>query len=164
MGRMSDIACAAVAALLVSATFVHATPKPDGTMDLARHNHGGANKTRLLAERGDARAQTLLGFLHEHGRGVPQDYVAAAHWYSFAAAQGDPTEQYLLGLMYDRGHGVPRSHVLAYKWLNLAAARARPAVRKYYQRIRDAVAAKLTPEQVAQAQWLAYHFIPMRQP
>src|SRR5262245_49991015 len=81
-----------------------------------------------------------------------------------ASSPSDPTAQYLLGLMYDKGHGVPRSHVLTYKWLNLVAARARPAVRKYYQRIRDAVAAKLTPEQVAQAQWLAYHFIPMRQP
>ena len=163
MGKMSDIACAAVAVLLVTVGFVHATPRPDGTMALARHNHGGANKTRLLAERGDARAQTLLGLLHEHGRGVPQDYVAAAHWYSFAAAQGDPTAQYLLGLMYDKGHGVPRSHVLAYKWLNLAAARARPGVRENYLRIRDALAAKLTPAQVDHAQWLAYHFIPMRQ-
>jgi uncharacterized protein len=59
---------------------------------------------------------------------------------------------------------VPRSHVLAYKWLNLAAARARPGVREIYLRIRDAVAAKLTPVQVAQAQWLAYHFTPMPQP
>lgn len=162
---MGKVACIAVAALLVTVTFVYATPRPGAAVAFAKHNHGGAaNKTRVLADRGDARAQTLLGFLHEHGRGVPQDYMAAAYWYSCAAKQGDPTAQYLLGLMYDKGHGVPRSHVLAYKWLNLAAARARPAVREYYQRIRDAVAAKLTPEQVAQAQWLAYHFIPMRQP
>jgi len=59
---------------------------------------------------------------------------------------------------------VPRSHMLAYKWLNLAAARARPGARENHLRIRDAVAAKLTPAQVAQAQWLAYHFIPTRQP
>jgi TPR repeat protein len=91
MGKMSDVACAAVAVLLVTVSFVHATPRPDGTMALARHNHGGANKTRLLAERGDARAQTLLGFLHEHGRGVPQDYGGPLVLFRRRARRSDRT-------------------------------------------------------------------------
>jgi hypothetical protein len=60
--------------------------------------------------------------------------------------------------MYGKGHGVIRSDVLAYKWLNLATAHAKPRMREYYLRIRDVVAAKLTPAQVAKAQWLAYQF------
>lgn len=53
--------------------------------------------------------------------------------------------------MYDKGHGVMKNDVLAYKWLNLAAARAQPRAREYYQRIRDAVAAKLAAKQIAEA-------------
>jgi TPR repeat protein len=113
-----------------------------------------------LAERGDANAQALLGFMYEHGRGVPQDYVQAAHWYICAAEQGHATAQYLLGLMYDKGLGVHRSDTLAYKWLDLAAAHAPPNAKEYYARIRDAVRAKLTAAQVSEAQWLASNFVP----
>jgi hypothetical protein len=62
--------------------------------------------------------------------------------------------------MYDKGHGVMKNDVLAYKWLNLTAARAQPRAREYYQRIRDAVAAKLSAKQIAEAQWLASSFVP----
>jgi TPR repeat protein len=112
------------------------------------------------AERGDANAQTRLGFMYEHGRGVPQDYVLAVYWYTAAAEQGHPTGQYLLGLMYDKGHGVLRSDTLAYMWLNLATAHAPPHAKEYYSRLRDAIASKLSPAQVAEAQWLASTFVP----
>jgi len=62
--------------------------------------------------------------------------------------------------MYDKGHGVVRSATLAYMWLNLAAAHAPPRAREYYSRIRDAVAAKLSPAQLAAAQWQASTFLP----
>ncbi|MFZ2090401.1 MAG: hypothetical protein WB525_15740 [Pseudolabrys sp.] len=68
----------------------------------------------------------------------------------------------MLGLMYDNGHGVMKNDVLAYKWFNLAAAHAPAGSREYYLRIRDAVAAKLTAKQVAEAQWLASGFVPRR--
>jgi len=109
-----------------------------------------------LAERGNAEAQALLGFMYEYGRGVPQNAVVAVHWYTCAAEQGNPAGQYHLGLMYDKGHGVPRSAVLAYKWLNLAASHAPPNDRNDYLRIRDAVASKLNDAQLAEGQWLAY--------
>jgi hypothetical protein len=44
---------------------------------------------RLAAERGDERGQRELGFMYEHGWGVPQDYKEAVHWYLLAANQGD---------------------------------------------------------------------------
>jgi TPR repeat protein len=163
MNKLAKIAFAGLAGLLAASGPVHAASRLDGTAALARGNYvDAANKARPLAERGDAPAQALLGFMYEHGRGVAQDYGAAVYWYTCAAEQGHPTAQYLLGLMYDKGHGVVRSDVLAYKWLNLAAARARPGVREYYLRIRDAVAAKLSASQSAEAQWLASSFVPRR--
>ena len=135
----------------------------DGTSALRRGGSPTAGRQLIaLAERGDTRAQTRLGFMYEYGRGVPQDFVIAAHWYRCAAEQGEPSAQYQLGLMYDKGHGVPRSAVIAYTWLNLAAARARPPERDYYLRIRDAVASKLNSAQRAEAQGLASSWVPQR--
>ena len=164
MNKAAKIAVAGFAGLLAASGLVHAASRLDGTAAFAKGNYiVAANRARLLAERGDAPAQALLGFMYEHGRGVAQDYGAAVYWYTCAAERGYPTAQYLLGLMYDKGHGVVRSDVLAYKWLNLAAAHARPGVREYYLRIRDAVAAKLSGSQAAEAQWLASSFVPKAQ-
>ena len=45
--------------------------------------------TRPLAERGDADAQYMLGFLYERGEGVARDMTRAYAWYILAARQGD---------------------------------------------------------------------------
>lgn len=161
MKKIAMLLMANFAALLAMDQFVCAAPRSSGSTGLTRGNAtAAANKALPLAERGDARAQAFLGFMYEHGRGVPQDYVAAVYWYTCAAEQGHPTAQYLLGLMYDKGLGVERSDTLAYMWLNLAAAHAPPHAKDYYARIRDAVAAKLTAAQVDEAQWRASSFFP----
>jgi len=108
-----------------------------------------------LAFGGDARAQALLGFMFEHGYGAPQVYDSAAGLYGQAAMRGNPFGQAMFGLMYDKGHGVPQDFVLAYKWLNLAAARARKRERDHFLRLRDAVASKMSPAQIAEGQRLA---------
>ena len=113
---------------------------------------------RVLAPaalRGNARAQAQLGFMYENGFGVPQNYAAAAELYQSAAAQGDAFAQSRLGLSYDKGHGVPQNMVLSYKWLDLAAARATNRERDYYRRLRDAVASKMTSNQIVEGQRLA---------
>jgi len=161
MKRTVIILLAAFLVLLASDKFVWAAPRASGSAGLTRGSDtAAANRALRLAERGDARAQAFLGFMYEHGRGVPQDYVAAAYWYTSAAEQGHATAQYLLGLMYDKGHGVERSDTLAYMWLNLAAAHAPPHAKDYYNRLRDEVAAKLTAAQVDEAQWRATGFFP----
>lgn len=159
--KFAILLIAVVAALLTADQFVQAASRTSGSTHPARGNDTAAvNRAMPLAERGDARAQAFLGFMYEHGRGVPQDYVAAVFWYTRAAEQGHATAQYLLGLMYDKGLGVERSDTLAYMWLNLAAAHAPAHAKEYYTRIRDAVAAKLTAAQVDEAQWLASGFLP----
>jgi TPR repeat protein len=128
----------------------------DAYAALARHDEVAAARIVLpLAQAGDAKAQTLLGFLFATGRGVPQNFVEATYWYRSASEQGDPTGQYQLGLMYDKGHGVPQDYVLAYKWLNLAVAGANGRTRQDWARIRDAVANKLSLAERTTAQALA---------
>jgi uncharacterized protein len=112
------------------------------------------------AEQGDPAALTRLGFMYQHGLGVPQAYVASVDMYIRAAEQGNPTAQYLLGLMFDKGHGVVQDYVIAYKWLNLAAARAPKRQSEFYLRLRDAVASKMTRVQIAEGQWLALNWVP----
>jgi len=150
--------------LLAAGEPARPSPVSDGVTAFHRGDYPtAARKLIPLAERGNAEAQALLGFMYEYGRGVPQNEVVAVQWYACAAEQGNPSAQYQLGLMYDKGHGVPRSSVIAYKWLNLAAAHARPSEREYYLRVRDAVASKLNTAQIAEAQWLAYNWAPKPQ-
>lgn len=115
------------------------------------------------AEAGDPRAQTMVGFMYETGRGLPQDYMLAVAWYQRAAEQGYPRAQHLLGLMYDKGQGVAENYVAAHKWLNLATAGAGRGEREYYVRLRDAVARKMTVAQITEAQWRARHWVPSRE-
>jgi uncharacterized protein len=106
----------------------------------------------IVVSHGSPRATGQLGFRYENGFGVPQNYIAAAGLYWQAAEQGDPFAQAHLGLSYDRGHGVQKDLILAYKWLDLATARASRRDRAFYQRLRDAVAEKMSLPQVAEGQ------------
>jgi len=68
-----------------------------------------------LAERGDAKAQTRLGWMYKKGRGVVQDYQQFVHWYRKAAEQGDAGGQSELGNMYHEGQGVAQDLPLEVK-------------------------------------------------
>lgn len=140
--------------------FVLAAARPASADALAAgsaaFSHGDFNRAALLllplAERGNARAQTMVGFMYATGRGVPQAYDAAAYWYRLAAEGGDTTGQYLLGLAYDKGQGLPLDEVAAYKWLDLAAAHAPKRMRENYTKLRQAVASKMSRGQIAAGQ------------
>jgi TPR repeat protein len=134
----------------------HADPLGRANAAYARGDYVQAvNILSPLAFHGNASAQALLGFMFEQGYGAPQVYAAAADLYLEASQRGNPFGQAMLGLMYDKGHGVPQDFILAYKWLNLAAARASKHERGYFIRLRDAVASKLSPAQIAEGQRLA---------
>jgi hypothetical protein len=119
-----------------------------------------ANVVRL-AESGDAKSQTMLGYMYETGRGIPQNYHYAAKWYTRAAQQGDVGAQYLLGFLFDRGFGVPADHIEAQKWLILAAAGAGPDKAEIYVRMRNAIATKLTRSELDEAQYRASCWVPV---
>jgi TPR repeat protein len=144
-------------------TMAHGDPLRAGRAAYARADYTAAARLmRPLAERGNAHAQALLGFMYANGQGVPQAYDAAAYWYRLSAEQGNSLAQYLLGLMYDKGHGVPMDGIAAYKWLNLAAAAAPRRDREYYLRLRDAVASKMTRDEVELGQQLALEWTERR--
>jgi uncharacterized protein len=113
-----------------------------------------------LAAQGNPRAQGMLGFMYEHGFGVPQAYEAAFDFYCRGAVQGDPFAQAMLGLMYDKGHGTHEDFIQAYKWLDLAAARSRGRERDAYLRFRDAVASKMSRDEIVVGQRLALSWLP----
>jgi TPR repeat protein len=122
------------------------------------------------AERGDARAQADIGWMYENGWGVKRDYAEAAKWYRKAADQGDYIAQFSIGGRYEHGvGGLKQDYTQAYMWLSLAAAARRDAAKydftivdnydssivEYAAKQRDALAAIMTPEQIAEAKRLA---------
>jgi TPR repeat protein len=73
------------------------------------------------AEQGDADAQYSLAMMYYKGKGVPQDYEQAVHWWTKAAEQGNADAQYSLGWMYDKGQGVPQDYEQAVYWYTKSA-------------------------------------------
>ena len=65
-----------------------------------------------------------------------------------AADAGDRRAMLALGRLYMRGLGAPQDYIEAHVWFNLAAARGEMAAVKE----RDALAEKMTPQQIASAQ------------
>ena len=130
---------------------------------------------RQAANQGYAVAQSTLGFMYNFGRGVPQDYAEAEKWYRKAAEQGDAFGQSYLGFMYELGDGLPRNYVFAHMWFSLAAAHSHADFADYgnmadimYEaaksnaEMRDRLANKMTPEQIAEAQRFAREWKPTK--
>jgi|HubBroStandDraft_4_1064222.scaffolds.fasta_scaffold262536_2 TPR repeat protein len=140
--------CTALILALVAAQPSYASPR-EPAINVA------ADKTMRLAEGGDIKAQAQLGWMYETGSGVPQNFFEAAKWYSRAAAHGNGWAQFELGMLYNKGEGVVRDFVLSYMWLSLSASQAVGDDHDFKARMRDALASKMTREQVAAAQEMA---------
>jgi TPR repeat protein len=156
MLRSTRLIVCAIVMLLAAPVAGYANSLATGSAAFTRGDYVRAARVLLpLAERGNARAQAMVGFMYATGQGLPQSYDAASYWYRLSAEQGDVTAQYLLGLAYDKGQGVPLDEVAAYKWLNLATSRAPKRVRDDFARLRNAVASKMSRGQIAAGQWHA---------
>ena len=107
---------------------------------------------RKAAEQGDAQAQYTLGGMYAKGERVPQDDREAVKWYRQAAEQGNIVAQSILVRMYREGERVPQDYVKAHAWANLLASQ-NPGIGA--AAVRDEIAAKMTPAQIAKAQQLA---------
>ena len=113
-----------------------------------------------LAQSGDAKAQNNLAFMYEKGQGGSQNYGEALKWYRKAAEQGDDFAQYHLGLMYEAGHGAAQDYTQAYMWYSLAIANSEGMMQDLVALQREAVAGRMTPDQIARAQEMARNFKP----
>ena len=98
--------------------------------------------------------------MYDNGEGVPQDDAEAARLYRLAADQGNALAQGILGDMHATGRGVPQDYVEAHMWANLAAAQSSGEDRDRWVKNRDLTAAKMTAEQVAEAQRRAREWKP----
>ena len=119
---------------------------------------------RLAAGQGNATAQYNLGVRYDNGEGVPLDYAEAVRWYRLAAEQGVAFAQIGLGSMYASGEGVPQNDVDAHMWFDLAVAQSSSEDRENYEAARDAVAERMTADQIAEAERRAREWTPTPKP
>ena len=103
-----------------------ASPRGDGAAEadaaFAKGDYAKALKlARPLAEDGNAKAESILGFAYYRGRGVPQNDAEAATWFKRAADQGEAASRFTLGVMYGEGRGVPQDFAEAARWYRRAA-------------------------------------------
>ncbi len=105
----------------------------------------------LAAAQGLAIAQYNLGHMYDNGEGVERSYAKAVRWYRLAAEQGDIGAQSNLGNKYYLGQGLVQDYIRAHMWWNIAASQGYDVSIKN----RDIVAAKMTQQQIAEAQRLA---------
>ena len=115
---------------------------------------------RKAAEGGDAQSKYMLGYLYEDGKGVAADPAQAMTWYRLAAEKGEPRAQSHLGWMLWEGKGVPRDAIQAHMWSNLAASQLVGEEAERVAKVRDFIASKLAPDQLAKAQELARNWTP----
>ena len=108
---------------------------------------------RLSAAQGDARGQVVLGYVYFNGNGVEQDDEEAARWARLAAEQGHAGAQIMLGMMYVSGRGVGQDDVSAWMWLTLGGGHAT---------LQEALARRMTPERIAEAEARARDWAPTR--
>jgi len=116
---------------------------------------------RKAAEQGEPHAQSALGFMYEKGQGVAQDYPEAIRWYRKAAEQGNAAAQFNLGLIYANGRGVTQDYVEAHMWLSLGASRVSGEEQNRRAGVRDTLAKKMAPQQIAEAERRAREWKPV---
>ncbi len=95
-------------ALLTLAAAPAAADLRAGIDAFARGDNAAAlRELQPLAQKGDPKAQFMLGVMHETGAGLRKDEAAAAQWYRRAAEQGEPSAQLNLGLYSELGRAGP---------------------------------------------------------
>lgn len=142
---------------LTACVTVPASPLEEGVSAYERRDYARALRIlNPLAEQGIAPAQARLGLMYANGHGVPKDLAEAMKWFQKAADQGDANSQDNLALMYFTGDALTQDYVQAYRWLSLAATGASTEKQRALRTggIR-ALAAKMTPAQIVEAQKLA---------
>jgi TPR repeat protein len=83
------------------------------------------------ANRGDIFSRRMLGYMLEHGEGLPVSYAEAAYHYRIAALGGDTYALEQLCRFYRSGLGVSRDPERALHWLELAVKNGNVMARAY---------------------------------
>ena len=99
--------------------------KGPGAAGRAEHDTA-LKELRPLAEKGDVKAQYLLGTTYYQNPGATIDdmrlnYQEAAQWLRKAAEQGSAEGQAAMGWLYEKGHGVSPDILEASRWYERSA-------------------------------------------
>jgi TPR repeat protein len=128
-----------------------------GGYGVARDETAAMAWFRKAADQGHAGGQFSLASLYY----ARKEYGPAASWYRRTAEQGNSLAQIRLARMYAEGPGLARDDVQAYRWFAVAAMRGADSyARTNAVKGRDAVAMKMTPAQVAEAERLVREWKP----
>ena len=100
---------------------------------------------------GNTTAQAKIGFRFFSGIGTQVDYSEAWKWSLLAASQGEVESFTTIGAMYQTGRGAIQDYKLAHMWFNLASAEGNQIGAQF----RDALASRMTFEDISKAQALA---------
>lgn len=101
------------------------------------------------AQAADRTSRYYLARAYLEGKGgLGRDVKTAIRLLAQSANQRFAPAQAMLGTAYEKGLSLPVDYVLAHMWLNLARAQGLAAARKRM----DALEAKMTPDQIADAQ------------
>jgi TPR repeat protein len=125
--RLAALLLAATAAISPARSAEISPALPDALIRYTRLDYVKALEMLLpLAQRGDAVAREILGFMYARGEGIPADQTAAHHWFALAADAGRTEAQFHLGRIYRDGAGVPRDSKTALYWFGRAAQHGSP--------------------------------------
>jgi TPR repeat protein len=126
------------------------TPQPEYQVNITNDNLQQANNLFIqnkfaealppyqkLAEQNNAQAQTILGYMHETGKGVQVDYSQSIYLFRKAAEQGDSEAQYRLGSMYKTGRGIAQDNDQAVYWYQKSAIQGYAIAQNRLARIYD---------------------------
>jgi hypothetical protein len=104
---------------------------------------------RAAAERGEVRAQVLLGKAYISGKDIEQSDDRGVYWLRHAATQGDRVGQAWLGWAYEQGRGVRKDPQRAYSWYQRSARQDYDWATQQATRLRDSGLALGTGRQTA---------------
>ncbi|MGA7683532.1 MAG: TonB family protein [Terriglobales bacterium] len=118
----------------------------------------GTLELKEQASSGDAKAELDLADAYFRGSGVPQSEKEGYRLLKEAANRGLPEAQFKLG-EYIVGHGSqPGDYIAAYMWYDIAQ---RSRYKHSDKRLRE-ISAKMSPENIAEAQKLAQDWKPSK--
>lgn len=100
-------------------------------------------------------AAMLICSLHSFAQSKEDNSVASLAQTRAKAEMGDQDSQVRLGKIYEIGEGAPQDYVQAYKWYNIAAATGQ----RNAAPLRNLLAGKMTPEQIAEGQKASIEFL-----
>jgi TPR repeat protein len=93
---------------------------------------------QIMAVRGNAKAQRVLGIMYVKGVGVPVNFVRAEKWLLLAAEQGDGEAMHSLAELYTQGaDGVEKSEDRAVRYRQGAAVAGFEPTRSELMRLLD---------------------------